>query len=172
MPQVRAFYYDTAQEFIYFYIYNSDTNKSKNEVGNSKSQTDIVQTAWISPVYTVHVRCNTDVFGMLCPQSASATQTAACLLDAWTRVFVSVKTEPRGGAVTPVYLDTPGEEAGPAAQVHRGAEYDAPHVIDELIGDRWSFTISKRVRQWAFGLSEWRNLRRLPALHLSWKLHR
>ena len=40
------------------------------------------------------------------------------LLTALTLVSVSVKTEPQGGAVTPVYLDTHGEEAEPSAQVH------------------------------------------------------
>lgn len=43
------------------------------------------------------------------------------LLTALTLVSASVKMEPQGGAVTPVYLDTPGEEAEPAAQVQRAS---------------------------------------------------
>lgn len=50
-------------------------------------------------------------------QSVSVMQTAVFLLTALTLVSVSVEMEPQGGAVTPVCLDTPGEEAGPAAQV-------------------------------------------------------
>ncbi len=53
----------------------------------------------------------------VCPQSVTVMWSAVFPLTARTLVSVSVNLEPQGGAVTPVYLDTPGEEAEPAAQV-------------------------------------------------------
>jgi len=55
----------------------------------------------------------------VCPQSASVMQTAAHLLTAPPPVSVPVRVEPQGDAATPVYLDTPGEELEPAAQVQK-----------------------------------------------------
>lgn len=47
---------------------------------------------------------------------------AVFLLTALTLVSVSVNSEAQAGAVTPVYLDTPGEGTKPAAQVHRAGD--------------------------------------------------
>lgn len=66
---------------------------------------------------------------VLCVRSQSVTvmKSAVFLLTALTTVCVSVNPEPQGGAVTPAYLDTPGEEAEPAAQVGGSHMFPQPH---------------------------------------------
>lgn len=61
----------------------------------------------------------------------TVTWKGVCLLTARIRGSVSVNLEPQDGAVTPVSLDTPGEEVEPAAQVHR-ASVTWYHVISDV----------------------------------------
>lgn len=58
---------------------------------------------------------------------------AVSLLTVWTPVSVSVNLEVQGVAVTPVYLDTPGEEVEPAAQVQKASVQYTPQVSGMLM---------------------------------------
>lgn len=54
---------------------------------------------------------------MCVEQCVTAMKNAVFRLTALMKVHVSVNPEPQGGAVTPAYLDTPGEGMDRAAQV-------------------------------------------------------
>lgn len=72
----------------------------------------MIMITWLSIILINNNNADESVF-----QSATATQTAVRLLTVQILVSVPVKLEPRGGAVAPAFLDTPGEGAELDAQV-------------------------------------------------------
>lgn len=64
-------------------------------------------------------------------QSVTAMQTAVRLRTVQSLASVPAKLEPQGGAVTPAFLDTPGEEAEPDAQVS-SAVMEKPELSEPL----------------------------------------
>lgn len=83
-----------------------------------------------------HVLSNRCVCVCVCGQSVNVTENAVFLLTALKTVSVSVKVEPQGDAVTPVYLATRGERTESAALVRVTCHHKHTHCVDQpLIPD-------------------------------------